>query len=205
VLQILDAGGEEAHLAGGKLGPRQGLGREHADGLGQIIGAGGHQADLVLHFQNAIHHPHQHHHADVVVEPGVDDQRLQGRVFVAPGRRHVFDDGFQHVLHAQAGLGRAMHGVVGGDADDVLDFLDDPLRIGGRQVDLVQHREYFHAQFDGGVTVGHGLGLDALGGVHHQQRAFAGGQGTGHLVGKVHVAGCVDQIELVFLAVPGLV
>jgi hypothetical protein len=65
--------------------------------------------------------------------------------------------------------------------------------------------KHFHPQFDGRVAVGHGLGLDALGGVHHQQCPFAGRQGAGHLIGKVHVAGGVDEVDLVFLAVPGLV
>ena len=42
---------------------------------------------------------------------------------VTRGRRDVFDHGFQHVLDAQPGLGGTVHGVVGRDADDVLDLL----------------------------------------------------------------------------------
>ena len=51
--------------------------------------------------------------------------------------------------------------------------------------------------------VGHGLGLHALGGVHHQQGPLAGREAPRHLVGEVHVARGVDQVELVGLPVLG--
>ena len=54
---------------------------------------------------------------------------------------------------------------------------------------------------DGQVGVGHGLGLDALGGIDDQERPLAGGQGPGDLVVEVHVAGRVDEVEHVRLAV----
>ena len=38
------------------------------------------------------------------------------------------------------------------------------------------------------IGVGQRLGLDALGGVHHQNGPFAGRQGTGDLVVEVHMA-----------------
>ncbi len=44
---------------------------------------------LSLGCKHAVDHPHQHHHADVVVEPRIDDQRLQRRVLVAARRRHL--------------------------------------------------------------------------------------------------------------------
>ena len=53
------------------------------------------------------------------------------------------------------------------------------VRLGGRQVDLVQHRHDLVVVVDGLVDVGQGLGLDALAGVHHQDRALAGGQASG--------------------------
>ena len=57
----------------------------------------------------------------------------------------------------------------------------------------------------GQVGVGQGLGLHALGGVHHQHRALTGGQGPGHLIVEVHVARGVDEIQGVGLPVGGLV
>ena len=55
------------------------------------------------------------------------------------------------------------------------------------------------------VHVGQRLRLDALGGVHHQNGALAGSQAAAHLVGEVHVPRGVDEVELVLLAVLGLV
>ena len=83
------------------------------------------------------------------------------------------------------------------DADHVLDLLDRLAGIRRRQVDLVQHRDHFHALLDRGVAVGHGLRLDALRGVHHQHGALAGGERAAHLVREVHVARRIDQVELI--------
>src|SRR5262249_30701072 len=55
------------------------------------------------------------------------------------------------------------------------------------------------------IDVGQRLGLDALRGVHHQNRALAGRQRAPNLVTEIDVAWCVKQIQLVALAVPGLV
>ena len=54
---------------------------------------------------------------------------------------------------------------------------------------------------DGQIGVGEGLGFHALRGVHQQQRAFARRQRARHFIAEVHVPGCVEQVELVGLAV----
>jgi hypothetical protein len=54
---------------------------------------------------------------------------------------------------------------------------------------------------EGLVHVGERLRLHALARVHDQDRALAGGERARHLVGEVDVAGRVDEVELVFLAV----
>ena len=51
------------------------------------------------------------------------------------------------------------------------------------------------------IDVGERLRLDALGGIDHQQRTLAGGQRPVHLIGEIDVAGGVDQVEDVVLAV----
>ena len=103
--------------------------------------------------------------------------------------------------HALAGLGAGADRVLRRDADDVFDLVDDALRVGRRKVDLVQDRHHLDALLGRGVAVGDGLRFDALRGVHHQQRAFAGRQRARHLVGEVDVAGRVDQVEQIGLAV----
>ncbi len=53
---------------------------------------------------------------------------------------------------------------------------------------------------DGHIEVGYGLRLYTLGGVDEKQRTFAGGYGAADLVGEVHVARGVDEVENVGLA-----
>ena len=73
-------------------------------------------------------------------------------------------------------LGADQQCIVGVDADDVLDLVLDPFRVGGRQIDLVDHRNHFQPLLDRGVAVGHRLGFHTLGSIDHQQRTFAGCQ-----------------------------
>ena len=53
------------------------------------------------------------------------------------------------------------------------------------------------------VGIGQRLRFDALRGIHHQQRAFARLQAARNFVGKIHVAGRVDQVQLIHVAVAG--
>ena len=73
------------------------------------------------------------------------------------------------------------------------------------KVDLVDHRNDGEIVLRGEKRVGDGLRFDALAGVHHQQRAFAGRKSARDLVGEIHVAGRIDQVELILLAVRGAV
>ena len=97
------------------------------------------------------------------------------------------------------------NGVGGVEPDHILDLLADALRLGGGQVDLVEHRHDLEPGVDRLIDVGQGLRLDALAGIDHQQRAFAGGQAAADLIGEVDMAGRVHQIEDIGLAVLGLV
>ena len=115
------------------------------------------------------------------------------------------DDGFQNVGDAEAGLGRDQHGLRGVDADHFLDLFLDPVRLGGRQVDLVEDGDDLVVVVDRLVDVGERLRFDALRGIHHQQRAFAGRQRARDLIGEVDVAGRVDQVQHIGFAIVGLV
>ncbi len=81
------------------------------------------------------------------------------------------------------------------DADDVLHLGLDLSRTGRGQVDFVDDRQDFQAGIDGQIGVGQGLGLHALGRIHHQHRALAGRQGAADLVVEVHVARGVNQVQ----------
>ena len=152
---------------------------------------------------HAVDDPHQHHDADVVVEPGVDDQRLQRRRRVALGRRDPLDDPLEDLLEPHAGLGAREHRVMGVEADDVLDLGARLFGVGRGQVHLVQDRQHLDAEFDRRVAVGDRLRLDALRGIDHQQRAFAGRQRPADFVAEVDVPRRVDQVQVVHLAVCG--
>ena len=69
----------------------------------------------------------------------------------------------------------AEHGMasLGVDADHVLDLRLGVVRVGLRQVHLVEHRHHFDAEVERGVAVGDGLRFDALARIDDQQRAFA--------------------------------
>ena len=74
-------------------------------------------------------------------------------------------------------------------------------RLRARQVDLVDDRDDLEVVLDREIGVGERLRFDALRRVDQQQRAFARGQRSRHLVAEVHVPGRVDQVEDVLLAV----
>src|SRR5690606_21291171 len=177
------------------------LGGEHADLVDLVGAAGGHHQHLGAGLDLALHHAHQRDHAQVVVEPGVDDQRLQLVAVAALRWRDAVHDRFRHLLHVEPGLGADRDRVAGVDADHGLDLGLGPLDVGGGQVDLVEHRHHFQALLDRGVAVGDRLRFHALGRIDHQQRAFACRQRTADLVREVDVAGGVDEVQVVGLPV----
>ena len=73
------------------------------------------------------------------------------------------------------------------------------------EVNLVDDGDDFEVVLGGEVGVGERLRLDALRGVDDEQRPFAGRERARDLVAEIHVPGGVDEVELVTLAVAGLV
>ena len=105
------------------------------------------------------------------------------------------DDLLEDLVDADSGLGRGEDGVVGVEADDVLDLLAHALRLGRGEVDLVDDGEDVEVVLDGQVAVGERLGLDALRGIDDEDGPLARGQRAGDFVREVDVAGGVDQVE----------
>ena len=120
---------------------------------------------------------------------------------LAGGGGNAVDDGAEEFGDALPRLAADGEDLVAVEAEGVLDLLLDLVGAGRLHVDLVEHGDDGEVAADGEVGVGDGLGLDALGGVDQQDRALAGGQATRDLVVEVDVAGRVDQVELVGLAV----
>ena len=204
-VDILDAGNHIAHFADFQCVQRLLLGRENADIVDLVLARGRHHLHAIALGQATVTNAYQRDHAQVVVEPGIHDQRLQRRLGVAFRRRYPSDDGFQDVGNAFAGLGRTQQPLGGIDTDDVLDLLGHAIGIGRRQIDLVEHGQHFEILLDRGIGIGHALGFDTLGGIHHQQRPLAGKQRTRDFVGEIHVPRRIDEIEGIGFAVGGLV
>ena len=98
-----------------------------------------------------------------------------------------------------AGLRADVDRIFRGKAEHLLDFHGDPVRVGSGQIDLVHHRDEFKVVLDREVGVRHGLGLDALGRVDHQDRAFARRECPTDFVGEVDVSRGIDEVEFVGL------
>ncbi len=179
------------------------LRREDADLQRFVVLPFRHQPDLHARPQHAVDDAHHDDDAAVGVVPGIEDQRLERGVQHAGRRRQARDDRLQDLGDAGPGLGAGQQRMVAVEADDVGDLAPRFFRLRARQVDLVDDRDDLEAVLDREVGVGQGLRLDALRRVDDQQRAFAGGQRPRHLVREIDVAGRVDQVERVLLAVVG--
>ena len=98
-----------------------------------------------------------------------------------------------------AGLrGDAQH-AIGLDAEQLGELYRNAVRVGLREVDLVDDGDDLEVVLDREVRVRQRLRLDALRGVDDEQRSLARLERARDLVGEVHVPGCVDEVELVAL------
>ena len=113
----------------------------------------------------------------------------------------MLDDRLQHVPAVFTRLGRNHRRLGGVQPDDVLNFLFYLFGLCGRKIDLVDDGDGFQIVLQRHVDVGQGLRLDALRGVHHQQRTLARGQSPADLVAEVHMTGGIDQVQSVGFAV----
>ena len=127
----------------------------------------------------------------------IEDQGGQGGVRVSLRGGDAFHDGFKDFFNADAVLGRTLQVQVRIQAKLGVDLLDHPFHIGRREIDLVDDRDDFEIVFHGQVEVRDRLGLNALGGVDQEQHPFAGSEGAGYFIGKIDVAGGVQEIQSV--------
>ena len=204
-MRVLETRDQIADLADGQLVDR-GLSRSaHADLLDLALVARLHEADLVLGVDRAVHDADQGDDAAVGVEVRIEDQRLERSAGIARRRRDALHDGLEQLVDAEAGLSGREDRVVGGDLQAIFDFRAHALGVGSGQVDLVDGGDDLEVGVHGEQRVGNRLRLDALRGVDDEHRALAGGKRAADLVGEVHVARGVDEVELVGLPVVCLV
>ena len=202
VLQTCD---HIAHLADGQCIDRGLGGTLDAHAVDQKVALGLHHAQGVALFDGTVKDAHRSDDAAVLVKIRVQNECLERGVRIALGRRNQKDDGLQQVMDALAGLARYAHGVIGGNGQVVLDLGLNLVGVCRGQVNLVDGGHDVQVGIHGERSVGDGLRLDALRGVDDQHCALAGGQRTRNLVGKVHVARRIDQVELIRLAIVGII
>ena len=204
IADLLDGSRHITDLAGGQFfAGDEAAGAEVADLHDLEHGARGHHLDPGPLLHGAVHHAAEYDDTAVGVIEGVENEGLERRLRIPLGRRQLLHDLLQHVVDVETGLGGDPGRVQGLDADDVLDLLGHLVGIGAGKVDLVDDRDDLQVMVHGQVDIAQGLGLHALGGVHHQDSAVAGGQGTGNFIIKVDVAGGIDQVENILLPVVG--
>ena len=201
LVHAFQAGSHVAHFSRFEFVHWLHFGSEHAQFHHVELRAAGHEFESISALDGPVHHPHVGHHALVGVVMGIEDKGAQRRVRVAGRWRHPLHHGLQHLLHVDAFFGRDAQHLVGVHAQEVGHFPGHLIGPGRRQVDFVHHGNDFQVGFQRGVEMRDGLGLDALGGVHHQHRAFARGQRAADFVAEVHVSGGVDEVQHVGLAV----
>ena len=201
---VLDPGDHVAHLARALI-PCAGriCGTKNPMLVDLGLGPGLHARDPLALAEGAVHDPDVRDHPAIGVELGVEDQRPRRGLQLSPRRRDPGDDRLQHLLDALARLGRDPQHLIGIAADQVGDLGRHPLRLGARQVDLVEHGNQLQPGLDRRVGVRDRLRLDALSGVDDQERPLTGGEAARDLVGEVHVPWGVDQVQVVDLAVAG--
>ena len=108
-------------------------------------------------------------------------------------------------MNALASLARYAYGIVGRNRQVILDLGLNLVGVCRWQVDLVDGGHDIQIGVHGERRVGDGLRLDALRGVDDEHRTLAGGQRTRDLIGKVHVARRIDQVELIRLTIVGVI
>jgi len=113
----------------------------------------------------------------------------------------VFDDGFENVCDANTTFRANRESFVSRNGEDIFDLLFHVIRAGSGQVDFIDDGKNREIVARGEEGVGDGLGFDALAGVNDEESAFAGREGAGDLVREIDVAGSVDQVEAIFVAV----
>ena len=109
---------------------------------------------------HAVNHANKNNDAEVGVVPTVDEECFQRCTGISSRWGYSLDDGFKQVGDSGSGLGGDVQCVSSIDADHLLDLLGDPVKVRGRQVDLVQDRYDFMPGINGKVSVGKCLRLD---------------------------------------------
>ena len=194
-LCALDAADGVADVAAAHPFGRDELHAQEPDLFGVIVFAGSHETHLLPFAQSAVQHLEICDDPAERVEYRVEDERLQGSRGVALRGGYPVDDGVQDGRHAFSGACGNLEDVIVAASQQVHYLVCHDLRLGGVHVYLVEYGDYLEIMVDRVIKIGDGLGLHALGSVHHQQGPFAGGYRAGDLITEIDMSGSVDEVE----------
>ena len=167
---------------------------QHANLVGIVLRAGIEKLNMVALADSAVHHTEVADNASVGVEHRVENQSLQGGIFVALRSRDALHNGVENLAdtYTRAGRGTENLVVVATEQFDNLVFnLIDHCRL---HIDLVDYGDNFEVVLQSKVEVRDGLSLNTLRSVYNQQRTLARSNSTRHLIGEVDVSGGVDKV-----------
>ena len=198
---VPDAGNDVAHFPCAEPLHRPHAWREdpHLPHLEEVSAR--HQANPHPGRHASVVQPDVDDHPLVAVEPGVEDQRLEGGRRISLRRRDPGHDRLQDLVDSLPVLGAHQESLGAVQSQDVLDLGPHPGRVSAWEVDLVDHRHDGKVGPHRQVDVGQGLGLHSLDRVHDQNGPVAGREAPRHLVGEVDMARRIDQVEHVLLPV----
>ena len=109
----------------------------------------GAEGDLHPGLDHAIDHPNRGDRAPITVVVGVEDEGAQGGVVIAARRRYTLHHGLEQLRHTTALFCRDPEDFFGFGADQVVDFVGALVRLGPRQIDLVQDGYDFQSRIHG--------------------------------------------------------
>ena len=126
--------------------------------------------------QRAVHHSYVGDDAAIGVVDGVEDQRSGRSGRIAHRCRYLGDDLIEELSHTLTCLRRHPEHLSWIAPDDSGDFRGVLLWLGTRQIDLVENRNNVQVGVQRQIQVCQSLGLDALGRVDEEHRAFTCGE-----------------------------
>src|SRR6266404_5518134 len=131
------------------------------------------EGDLQAGPDRAVHDADAGDRAAVPIVVRVEDQRAERGVRHATGRRDALHHGLEELGHVGAFLGRDAEDLLGLRPDELMQLLRPAVRLGSREVDLVEHGDDLQPGVHREEQVGKRLRLDSLRRVHHQDRPLA--------------------------------
>src|SRR6056297_2677896 len=131
-VHCLDTGGNKTDLPTAEDVSACALRAENPDLVGLVLLSRRHDPDLLTATQLALLDPDQRVDPEIVIEPGVDDQRFQRPFFGILGWRNPCHDGFTNLLNALTGLCADEQRLRGVNSDNVFNLVPDPVWISSR-------------------------------------------------------------------------